>query len=274
MLLTSENYEIRFLEADIKYKLREFIEQRKFRVSDSQLTYRQINNLAAVGILSTAQEKEGGWRKFSFAELVFLDVVHELRHLGFKTEQLHSLQEAFFTAEKTKTVPSINIPESEGYAFIAIGMTMTAIQIVLTVDADGSVAFYDSLNFSMFGNRDRAFAYINLNKVVNDILKKLGHKGFDYETLLELFIGGQLSKDDLDEKERALFEAIRGDEYETVEVVQENGKIKMFRGTRHERGNFSPQELMAALQEKSYQTLTVHMQNGNAISYTVKETRK
>lgn len=273
MLNVSEGAILNFHKADEQHKLREFLETRRFRVSDSPLTYRQINNLAAVGILSTAQEKEGEWRKFSFAEIVFLEVVHELRRFGFKTEQLAGLRKVFFKPTERKNLPNSKLPEPAGYAFVAIGLTLLEVQIILTVNAEGDVEFFDPTFFGLMQGKNKAFVYIDLNQIVNGVLKKFGSKvSFDYTTLFDLYL--QQTKGLLSEKELELLHLLRNGDYETVEVVMQDGKVKVIRGTTRKRGDFTPADLMKVLEAKGYQTVTAYMQDGKVATYTVEETKK
>lgn len=273
MLHVTEGAVLNFHKADEQYKLRDFLEARRYRVSDSPLTYRQINNLAAVGVLSAAQEKEGEWRKFSFVEIVFLEVVYELRRFGFKTEQLAGLRKVFFKPAERKQLPNSKLPEPAGYAFMAIGLTLLEVQIILSVNAEGTVEFFDPVFFGLMQGKNKAFVYIDLNQVVNGVLKKFGSKvSFDYTTLFDLYL--QQTKGLLSDKELELLHLLRNGDYETVEVVLQDGKVKVIRGTTRKRGEFTPADLVKVLEAKGYQTVTAYMQDGKVATYTVEETKK
>ncbi len=277
MLMVSDDAELKFLEADEKYKLREFLERRRYRVSDSPLTYRQINNLASMGLLRDAQAEDGKWHKFSFVELVFLKIVLELRGLGFENEQLKGLHRAFL--ERCKPITTTKDGQMDtpaGYAFMAIGYAMLQMQMVLTVAADGEVAFYSTTYFINFASKNTSFAYINVNNIVNDLLKQLGHNTtIPYKTFIDLYADVLVGKDKLTDKERKLIELVRSGDYTSVRVHKKDDKTWVVHGKKEADGKgVGALELLKAIEKRDYQDITIQTRGGKVSHFSVEDVMK
>jgi hypothetical protein len=267
MMLIGDNAELLFLEMEEKYGIKEFLEVRRYRVADSPLTYRQVNALSQ--ILEDVQEGEGKWRKFSFLELVFLEVVKELRRFGFTTEQLGYLRSMFLKPSKNKKV-SESLPEAGECAYVAIGCAMRQIQIILTVNADGKAVFYNAPFFSLLSKHNRAFVYVNINEVVSALFKKLGHKfPSEYKTLLELMAERIY---ELSDKERALIELVRSNSYKTISVHKKNAETWVVRGEKEGDGNGQAlNELIRTVEQRDYQDITVQTRGGKVTHYKLQD---
>ncbi|MEI6511474.1 MAG: hypothetical protein WCO25_05580 [Candidatus Uhrbacteria bacterium] len=277
MLWVSDDAELKFLEADEKYKLREFLERRRYRVSDSPLTYRQINNLASVGLLRDAQSEDGKWHKFSFVELVFLKIVLELRGLGFENGQLKGLHRAFLEQRKPITTGKDGkIDTPAGYAFMAIGYAMLQMQIVLTVAPDGEVGFFSTTYFINFASKNTSFAYINVNNIVNDLLKQLGHNAsIPYKTFIDLYADVLVGKDKLTDKERKLVELVRSGDYTTVRVHKKDDKTWVVHGKKEADGKgVGPLELLKTIEKRDYQDITIQTRGGKVSHFSVEDVMK
>src|SRR5687767_13117209 len=70
--------------------------KKKFRVSDCPITYRQINVLDKDGLIPNSQEDDRSWRKFNLKEIVYLDVIKELKDYGLENKQLKEVRNCFY----------------------------------------------------------------------------------------------------------------------------------------------------------------------------------
>src|SRR3989338_4735388 len=277
MLWISEDLQLKFLDAEEKYKLCEFLERRKYRDSDSPLNYRQINNLAAVGLLRDAQVEDGKWHKFSFIELVFLKVVFELRGLGFENSQLKELHRAFLEQPKPlSTMRDGRSSEPAGYALIAIGCALLQIQMVLTVTASGNVTIYSLPHFMSLGLEGTAFVYVNLNNIVNDLLKQLGYEiSIPYKTFISFYADVLIGKDDLTDKERKLIDLVRTGDYTTIRVHMKDDKTWIVHAKKEADGKgVGAIELLKAIEKRDYQDITIQTRGGKVSHFSVEDVVK
>lgn len=68
------------------------LNDKKYTVKDSDISYRAINHWSEKGIIQEDRKKTG-WRKFSVLDLIWLKTLQKLRDFGFSIEQLKRLSE-------------------------------------------------------------------------------------------------------------------------------------------------------------------------------------
>src|SRR5690606_12792088 len=68
----------------------------RVRIPDKVASYRFVNYLTETGLLDDRRENAGkGWRKFSYAECIYLNIVVALRNFGVKAEHLEPIYKLF-----------------------------------------------------------------------------------------------------------------------------------------------------------------------------------
>jgi len=276
MLHISENLLLKYLEANEKYNLKEFINKKIFTVADTPLSYRQINTMDEDRLLSDERQNKQGWRKFSFKEIIFTDIVYELKKLGLKHEQLRQLWETFFkepSKEENKDHPKVEV--NKEISAIAIGCVFLEVEIILTIDSEGEISFYDPVNYALFQPNSKAYVYITLNHYVNELLAKM-----DKSTFPATWSTAQAVLDwkrvNLVKKEEALLQIIRNNDYNTIRVKKKNGEISLIYGEKIGDGNseFTPQDLIKILDTKDFQDISIVKRDGKIVNYKVEETYK
>ncbi|MDB4922051.1 MerR family transcriptional regulator [Mucilaginibacter sp.] len=61
-------------------------------VNDLCISYRTINNWEANGLMLTGRKNSRDWHKFSFVDFIWLNIVFELRQLGFPLKKIQKLK--------------------------------------------------------------------------------------------------------------------------------------------------------------------------------------
>ncbi|MDN3546951.1 MerR family transcriptional regulator [Mucilaginibacter aquaedulcis] len=61
-------------------------------VNDLGISYRTINNWEANGLMLSGRKSNRDWHKFSFVDFIWLNIVFELRQLGFPLKKIQSLK--------------------------------------------------------------------------------------------------------------------------------------------------------------------------------------
>jgi len=106
-----ENFSVSFatyFTNDGKFKeTREALNQRRFTVGGTDISYRVINHWHATGILPKGVSDDGvGWRKFTFIELVWLKAVSKFREFGFSLEKIAKVRDQIMQWEnETENYP-------------------------------------------------------------------------------------------------------------------------------------------------------------------------
>ncbi|MDB5086622.1 MAG: DNA-binding transcriptional regulator, MerR family [Mucilaginibacter sp.] len=61
-------------------------------VNDLCISYRTINNWESNGLMLTGRKNSRDWHKFSFVDFIWLNIVFELRQLGFPLKKIQKLK--------------------------------------------------------------------------------------------------------------------------------------------------------------------------------------
>ena len=69
-------------------KVREFMSDRRFTVGETNVAYRVINHWDRLGVLPNGVKGDGGWRKFTLPEMVWLKVIARMRGFGLSLDQI------------------------------------------------------------------------------------------------------------------------------------------------------------------------------------------
>lgn len=69
-------------------KTKNIYNERKYTVGDTDLPYRVINHWAKNHVLPEGVKSTGGWRKFTFLEVVWLKIVIRFRNFGFSLKTI------------------------------------------------------------------------------------------------------------------------------------------------------------------------------------------
>lgn len=260
MLLVSENLLLKYLEADEKFKLAEFVNKKLFTVSDTPLTYRQINSLDGDNLLTTDRNKKKGWRKFSFKELVYVLIVHELKKFGLKHEHLKQLWKLFFETNVAET---------------AIGGVFGLVEIIMTIDSEGQVIFYDPIHYLLFSNDRKSVIQIKLNDIVNSILEKTGKSELipKWSITQEIYDKNDIN---LSGKEEELIKILRDKSYTAIRVKKKDGDEILVYAERVKNGvsEYTPQDLLKVINSKDYQDINIAKRDGKIVNFRVEETIK
>ncbi len=264
MLYISEGNYLQFLEVDEKVKLTEFFNKKRFTVSDSPLSYRQVNTMDNDGLLESRKDSSK-WRKFSFLEIVYLMLVSELKKFGFGHEQLKELWKAFLR-EPNQKEPDI----SKHYAEVALGLVFGQIEIMLSISSGGEIAFYDPVWAELFLDNSKPKILIRINDYVNKIQIASGMKPTPI-TVTQASISS--SRDSVSSKEEKLLEIVRNQDYTGVKIKKKDGEISVIYAERNilHSEQPSPKDIIKLIEGKGFQDISILKRDGKIVNYKVEE---
>lgn len=267
MLQISDNLIAQFYDVNKQINLVDFINKKQFTVSDTPLTYRQINTLDEDNLLDNSRGNKKGWRKFSFKELVYILIVAEVKKFGVKHDQLHELWKAFFENPQSNT--------KKGFADLAIGCVFGHTQIILTIDYQGDVIFYDPNSYILLSTwEQKPTLTLELNHFVNQTLKTMGRGEFlpKFTVFTESF---KRSEKIIKPKEEELLKIIRDEKYSAVRVKKKNGEIEIVYAEKtNNTSGLTPEELLAIINKKDFQDISIVQRDGKIVNLKVEETYK
>ncbi len=264
MLYTSDANLLAYLESEQKHRLDEVLHRRNFTVQDTLLSYRQIHELDGEGLLDTGQESKGEWRKFSFHELVYLKIVHELKGYGFKYVMLRPLHDSFFYSHGNKTPKNKDgiYRATKRTAEVAIGMAMyTHQEIIITGSVKKGFNYFDVINFPIHGLTEKSCVVLNLNELIFELLDSANIKhDKNYVTLSEHV----LKKTTVSTSEREMLLKVRDVDTRKIEVKKQDGKIALITAER-EHGAKTTEEIDTVLKASAFQDVRITRRDGKVL---------
>jgi len=174
-LITNDKIDCRLADERDKFEeMRILINEKKYKVADTGLTYRQASYINK-NILEDDRKNKQGWRKFSLKEVIYLSLVQELRLFGLNDNQLINLKKSFFS-NKYIVVSDL-----------AILLVLQGIKIHLIIDNNFGIGYFNTVNFNyLFEKDEKAYINLNFNEFVNDVWEKLGKKRVEYKNINDL----------------------------------------------------------------------------------------
>ena len=274
MLLITDDLLVKYLEADERLKLGDFLNEKKFKVSDTPITHRQATTLDEDKLLSTDRETKKSWRKFSFKEFIYILIVHELKKFGVKHEQLKSLWESFFKEPIRQKINEISVNKFIGEC--AVGCTFAQVEIKISINSGGGVIFYDPshsiLLDTISGSKPQII--IRLNDLVNTLLKQMGKT-----PISPIWTQSNLVFDtipDISIKEQELLKIIRDRNFSVVKIKKKDGEIAIVYAETILDGSrgLNQTDLIKMINAKDYQDINIIRRDGKIVNFKVEETIK
>lgn len=258
-----------YLEKDEELGISKRINRKVFRVSDTQMSYRQINTLGNNSLLDDKRRDTNQWRKFSFKELVYLLTVKEIKKYGVKQDRLRDLWNSFFSRPEIEERDSTYISRT---AEVVIGCILAGVQIFFTIDSDGNVAFYDPSYFAIFVEQCHSHIYVNMNKIVGQAVSTTHKESLPITySLFEEYLRKSLNK-----KEDKLLNIIRNGDYNTITVKKKNGGISTVHAERVNSNSIKMNEvdILKTIGNKDFVEINIIKRDGKVVNYKVEDQYK
>lgn len=237
--------------------------------ADTPLTYRQLNLLDTDKLLGESRKGKTNWRKFSFIELVYFDVITELKKFGFKHQQLMRLRDSFLNFNADKLNGENNIIQAPN----AIVCILGGIEITLCVDSDGNIDYFDPVNLFSF-KYDKPVIQLSLNKYVNRLLDSIKNGEIPAVESLKEIIQNKINESKTD-KELKLLEIVRNNSFSTIKVKKINGEISVVYAEKQKNGvGITTKEFEKMVDAKDFQNIELTRRDGKIVNYKIEETFK
>jgi DNA-binding transcriptional MerR regulator len=208
-------------------KTRESISDKRYKASDTEITYRTLNSWSEAGLLNEPSDREAGWRKFSLADICWVIILSELRKLGLSLEKLKILKDTVNSTRKKHIIPHFN-------SFIALSLTRDDVMLVIAPTGEGSLGLeLDYKITKMLGLLPDTHIVANVSEFTGRIFNKSSIKK-DFPITLT-------------NKELGIIAQIRSnDRLENVSIDIRNKNINRVRFTNKSR---NPEEYLNAVRE-------------------------
>lgn len=235
-------------------KISALLNERDLILSLSRASHRQMNSWDKYGLLNFKREGTEK-RKYSFMDILWLNILFELRNFGYPIDKLRTLKKYL---EKGRPKVRASMPILE---FCILSVIKQKEKMLLLIFADGKALVIPYEEFKNYSNESRFqnHIYIEINELVQSMLPKI-----DLSPHVSL-------EQQVTDKEKQLLDFVRTGKYESIEITFKNNKIEKLEGV--ERLNASTR-MQTILRKNQYQEIKLIQKGGKIVSIVTKKQLK
>ena len=136
------------------------LEDKIYSANNVLLSYRQINEMSKSGIFIDKRNiNKRGWRKFSFKEAMYLNIIKKFKEAGLTNNQLRGFKNSYYT---------------NGEFDKALYLALTKQNIIVSIDEKDNADYSDWLRYTI--SRDNVISRgfkvsINFYRVIKEFLE-------------------------------------------------------------------------------------------------------
>lgn len=206
-------------------KKKEQLNKKEFSAKDVKetagISYRQIHTWDSKKALPKSSGGKSTWRKFTVRDVIKLTIISRLVDLGIPISRLKKL------------IAWMNRPQPDAVNWL-ISQMGYGFNMFLCTNLEDSFGFDTESEVYeivlLIGDKtNKPTIVLPLNKIVNDVLEKLGLKGLEIDDQLRFFnlakMMGAKNKKELAKAEEKIISLIRERQYQTVTARVKDGRI-------------------------------------------------
>jgi len=225
------------------------------RLIATEPSYRIINHWENIGLLTANRPADKGWRNYSIMDQLWIRIIIELRNFGFSLDKIKKVKLSLnWLNDKFKYS---EFPILEMYFMYAF-LTKNPTYLIVFSNGDAEPVIKDEYELAETFKILKNHIKINLN----DILQKVFPKK-DLEAKIELSV-------ELSSEEFELLYMIRMDDYESISLKTNEGKITRIEATEPLDVKMKFEEI---LKKGDYQNIEIKQRQGQ-IRYIKRSIKK
>lgn len=150
--------------------IKEKFNEGKYSIGSEKISSRVLNHWCEIGIIKDNRPNGKGWAKFSFSEVIWIEIVVKLRNFGLDLKRIKEAKNQldFYNNENNKS----KCPLLDFYLIVALS---TNIPIKLIVFESGQTEIIRQIDIDLaneFDSITEDFISIDINKLLNKLLNK------------------------------------------------------------------------------------------------------
>lgn len=260
LIYTGEWFDIRFAEFALEEKgvlkdIRETLTTPKYTVSETNQSYRTINNWDENKILFENVERGNGWRKFSITEIVWIEIIKELRTFGLSLSSIKEIRDKNFILKDEEFNPIL--------LSFYIARAINGDDVLLVADAEGNGSFCitaDYINSQIIKPLPTSYVIVNINKIYFRISKN------------QRYLKNNTHFMPMNSKELEMFGKIMEGNVSEIKIKPKDGKIGRI---SYKSSVIEPKEAMEELRkelsDKKMKSITINQDDSGKIVSIIKE---
>lgn len=250
------------------------------------LTYRKINDWDSKNLISGNREnKQSGWRRFSFVDIVKFRIIMDLRTFGFPIDKIKVILEHACNSSVTLVKCISNEKGKKGekkrFKFLelehAILACLNGRKVLLLVNEaeKEKTVFATELeavqHYFTLCQASYPVVILPFFGYVKRMMKSLTKTDISISagSTIQALLNNRLTT-----KERKILEILRNQNYEEISFSKSDGTNIVVRAKSRKRGSFTDEDIKEAINDRDYQKVTVSTVGGKKISLVREETIK
>ncbi len=223
------------------------------------MSYRQINDWTQRGVIPDNRDSETGWRRFTAREVFMMKVCKEIRdRFGVPVEKLKFVSDSMLE-------PGVNHFASAIKTIAMLGCALWVItDFESTFFMDSELDIMELADMGYFGGDAKAgLVMVKVSPLVNEFLSArkspitLPLHGWGREVVRTAYEFAGLTPE-----EQKVMALARSPDVKSIEVILKNGKIHRIKETK----DFDASSLFEAMRADDFQKLEIVMRDGNVVS--------
>lgn len=150
-------------------QMQDYLKEKKFKQRNSEISYRILNHWEKLGLIDNDRPQGKGWRKFSVIDIVWMEIIKELRNFGYSNDKILTVKRDLINRAESGII-------SKNILFIYyVAMAICKKQAIFAlVFSNGEIDFATvqeaaaAYSLGVAGNHIR----INLNELIQKIYKR------------------------------------------------------------------------------------------------------
>jgi len=250
------------------------IRDKRYRIKDTGLTYRQVNSLDDSKLIRNSRNSTKQWRNFSLVDLLFLHYIKQSREFNTINIQLEYLKKVFYESKFNFT----GIGEIYHSEMAVIGLLTGLVPIGILLFSDGDAVLTDypdiSISMGMLDLKRRGYFFHMLYETFKPIIKKI-KEGKDFKPYQNLDkYTNYYSAKSVSYVERSILNVIEEKDYKSIKIIKKpNGVIDIEYLESKDASGITKKELFEAMGGVEFGKVAVSFEKNkpNTLERTVRK---
>ena len=239
----------------------------------SNLTYKKVNDWDNKNVISGERDnKDAGWRNFSFIDITKFFIISDLRKLGFNIDKINKILKNI----STYSLGSLKKNTLHKHTFFLLEYffldCLKGNKNFIIIEKDEEIFFLDKMDLSLnpfyLDQMSAPITVLPFFDYVRKIAKTANIKvKYDKNSMVyDLF--------NILPQEMKMLDIIRNKNFETITITKKNGEISTVKAKKIYIGIFSDKDVIDAINQRDYQNVSVSVKGGKKINISREETIK
>ena len=253
----------------------DYIREKKYKIGDTELSYRQINGLDESGLIENTRESDKDWRKFNLNDLLYLHIINQAREFNLNNSQLKDLKDLFYKHKLNRAIGGEVLFSEEAL----IGMLVGVVPIGILIFSDGMTILSDDPSIAItHGFTDpnrRANMYIMLYETFQPYIAKVKSDAsfaaqFDMKQFEDDYSTKLISRQD-----RALLKIVEENQYSHISITKKpDGKLIVEAERSLDGTHLTKEDILEILEKQDFGKVETNKKNGGIANLKIRDIYK